>query len=102
MWFGSIFQVINPITMLSLNLSGAALVRERDRGTLDRLPALPVTPLEIMLTKVWSMGLVVLLAAATRLILIVQGVLQGPMPVRCRCFCSARLCISSPPPPWGC
>ncbi|MCP9928803.1 ABC transporter permease [Cyanobium sp. CH-040] len=78
-WFGSIMQVINQVTMLSLVLSGAALVRERDRGTLEHLLAMPVTPLEIMLAKAWSMGLVVLLAAAGSLVVVVQGVLQVPL-----------------------
>lgn len=78
-WFGSIMQVINQVTMLSLILSGAALVRERDRGTLAHLLAMPVTPLEIMLAKAWSMGLVVLVAAALSLLVIVQGVLQVPI-----------------------
>lgn len=78
-WFGSIMQVINQVTMLSLILSGAALVRERDRGTLEHLLAMPVTPLEIMLAKAWSMGLVVLVAAALSLLVIVQGVLQVPI-----------------------
>lgn len=78
-WFGSIMQVINQVTMLSLILSGAALVRERDRGTLEHLLAMPVTPLEIMLAKAWSMGLVVLVAAALSLLVIVQGVLQVPV-----------------------
>jgi ABC-2 type transport system permease protein len=78
-WFGSIMQVINQVTMLSLILSGAALVRERDRGTLEHLLAMPVTPLEIMLAKAWSMGLVVLVAAAGSLVVIVQGVLQVPI-----------------------
>lgn len=78
-WFGSIMQVINQVTMLSLVLSGAALVRERDRGTLEHLLAMPVTPLEIMLAKAWSMGLVVLMAATASLLLIVQAVLQVPL-----------------------
>lgn len=78
-WFGSIMQVINQVTMLSLILSGAALVRERDRGTLEHLLAMLVTPLEIMLAKAWSMGLVVLVAAALSLLVIVRGVLQVPI-----------------------
>ncbi len=40
---------------------------------------MPVTPAEIMLAKIWSMGLVVLVAAALGLLLIVQGVLRVPV-----------------------
>ncbi|HLT04447.1 MAG TPA: ABC transporter permease, partial [Pseudomonas sp.] len=72
-WFGSVMEVINQITMLSIILTGAALIREREHGTVEHLLVMPVTPLQIMLAKVWSMGLVVLVAAALSLLLVVQG-----------------------------
>jgi ABC-2 type transport system permease protein len=78
-WFGSVMEVINQITMLSIILTGAALIREREHGTIEHLLVMPVTPPEIMLAKVWSMGLVVLLATALSLILVVQGWLQVPI-----------------------
>lgn len=78
-WFGSVMEVINQITMLSIILTGAALIREREHGTIEHLLVMPVTPLEIMLAKVWSMGLVVLVASALSLILVVQGWLQVPI-----------------------
>jgi ABC-2 type transport system permease protein len=79
-WFGSIMQVINQVTLLSLLLTGAALLREKERGTIEHLLVMPVTPLEIMLSKVWSMGLVVLVAATLSLLLVVRGALQVPIP----------------------
>ena len=78
-WFGSVMEVINQITMLSIILTGAALIREREHGTIEHLLVMPVTPLEIMLAKVWSMGLVVLLATALSLLLVVQGWLHVPI-----------------------
>ena len=78
-WFGSLLQVINNITMLSIILTGAALIREREHGTVEHLLVMPVTPTEIMLSKVWSMGLVVLLAGALSLNLIVRGLLGVPV-----------------------
>ncbi|WP_324732345.1 ABC transporter permease [Pseudomonas paeninsulae] len=78
-WFGSVMEVINQITMLSIILTGAALIREREHGTIEHLLVMPVTPLEIMLAKVWSMGLVVLVASALSLTLVVQGWLQVPI-----------------------
>lgn len=75
-WFGAIMQVINQITMLSIILTGTALIRERERGTIEHLLAMPVTPLEIMISKVWSMALVVLLASIFSLTVVVQGFLQ--------------------------
>ncbi len=78
-WFGAIDNVISSITMLSIILTGAALIREREHGTIEHLLVMPVTPAEIMLSKIWSMGLVVLVAASLSLVLIVQGLLQVPV-----------------------
>ncbi len=78
-WFGSVMEIINMVTILSFILSGAALIREREHGTIEHLLVMPVTPGEIMLGKVWSMGLVVLLASAFSLRFIVQGILDIPI-----------------------
>ncbi|MGK8436788.1 ABC transporter permease [Ectopseudomonas hydrolytica] len=78
-WFGAVMEVLNEITMLSVILTGAALIREREHGTLEHLLVMPVTPLEIMCAKVWSMVVVVLLAAALSLICVVQGLLAVPI-----------------------
>ena len=78
-WFGSLMEIINNVTMLSIILTGAALIREREHGTIEHLLVMPVTPAEIMLAKVWSMGLVVLLAAMVALVFVVQGALQVPI-----------------------
>ncbi len=40
---------------------------------------MPITPFEIMLAKIWSMGLVVLVVSGLSLILMVQGILQVPI-----------------------
>ena len=78
-WFGSLMEIINNVTMLSIVLTGAALIREREHGTIEHLLVMPVTPAEIMLAKVWSMGLVVLLAAMMALLFVVQLALQVPI-----------------------
>ena len=78
-WFGALMELINNVTMLSIILTGAALIREREHGTIEHLLVMPVTPAEIMLAKIWSMGLVVLLAATGALVLVVQGVLRVPI-----------------------
>jgi len=75
-WFGAITNAISSITMLSIILTGAALIREREHGTIEHLLVMPVTPTEIMLSKIWSMGLVVLVASTCSLVFVVQGVLQ--------------------------
>ncbi|PHP21631.1 hypothetical protein CG471_01285 [Sphingobium sp. IP1] len=78
-WFGGLSQIINQITLLSIVLTGAALIRERERGTIEHLLVMPVTPFEIMMSKVWSMGIVVLLAAFLSLNLVVRGALGVPV-----------------------
>jgi ABC-2 type transport system permease protein len=78
-WFGSLMEIINNVTMLSIILTGAALIREREHGTIEHLLVMPVTAAEIMLAKVWSMGLVVLLAAVIALVFVVQGALHVPV-----------------------
>lgn len=78
-WFGSLMEIINNVTMLSIVLAGAALIREREHGTIEHLLVMPVTPAEIMLGKIWSMGLVVLLATAFSLNFIVQWALKVPI-----------------------
>lgn len=78
-WFGALMEIINNVTIMSIALAGAALIREREHGTIEHLLVMPVTPAEIMLGKVWSMGLVVLLATALSLLLVVQMALQVPI-----------------------
>lgn len=78
-WFGGVMQVIDNITLLSIILTGAALLREREHGTVEHLLVMPVTPFEIMAAKVWSMALVVLVATAASLWLVVQGWLGVPI-----------------------
>ncbi len=74
-WFMAVMQVISNITMLSLILSGAAVIRERERGTIEHLLVMPVTPGEIMLAKIWANGLAIILAVTLSLYVVVQGVL---------------------------
>ena len=78
-WFGSVVQIINHITLLSIILTGAALIREREHGTIEHLLVMPVTPAQIMLSKIWSMALVVLIASFLSLNLMVRGVLGVPI-----------------------
>jgi ABC-2 type transport system permease protein len=78
-WFGALMEAVNSITLLSIILTGAALIREREHGTIEHLLVMPVTPVQIMLSKVWSMGLVVMLAAFLSLTLVIQGALRVPV-----------------------
>jgi ABC-2 type transport system permease protein len=78
-WFGSVMEVINQVTLLSIILTGAALIREREHGTIEHLLVMPITPFEIMASKIWSMMLVVLVATSLSVALVVQRVLAVPI-----------------------
>lgn len=78
-WFSSVIEMVGNITILSIMLSGAALIREREHGTIEHLLVMPLTPLEIMLAKVWSNGLVIMLATAFALVVVLKGVLHVPI-----------------------
>lgn len=78
-WFGAVMELIDRVTMLSIILTGAALIREREHGTVEHLLAMPVTPFEIMCSKVWSMAVVVLLCTAFAMVVVVRGLLEVPL-----------------------
>jgi len=78
-WFGGVMEIINMITMLSIILTGAAVLREREHGTLEHLLVMPLRPFEIMAAKVWANGVVVLAAATLSLLLVVRGWLGVPI-----------------------
>ncbi len=56
-WFTSVMGIINNVTMLAIILAGAAIIREREHGTMDHLLAMPLTPFEIAMAKIWANGL---------------------------------------------
>lgn len=74
-WFTSVMTLIQNVTMLSIVLTGAAFIREREHGTVEHLLVMPLTPMQIMLAKVWASGLVILLAVAASLSVVIRGLL---------------------------
>jgi ABC-2 type transport system permease protein len=77
-WFKSVVAIINQITLLTVVLTGAAVIREREHGTLEHLLVMPLTAFEIAMAKVWANSLVILVATAASLYLVVHLVLQVP------------------------
>lgn len=78
-WFVSINQIINNISVMAIFLCGAAVLREREHGTLEHLLVMPLQPYELMFAKIWANGLVVIVAAMISLFLIVKGALGVPV-----------------------
>ncbi len=78
-WFTSIVAIINQITTLTMVLTGAALIREREHGTIEHMLVMPLSAFEIAMAKVWANGLVVLRAVAASLWLVVRTILAVPI-----------------------
>ena len=78
-WFSSVMQVVSNITMLAVILTGAALIRERERGTVEHLLVMPVVPPEIMWSKIIANTLVILIAAELSLLFVVKWFLAVPI-----------------------
>ena len=78
-WFTSVMGIINSVTMLAIILAGAAIVREREHGTMDHLLVMPLTPFEIAMSKVWANGLVITVAVGLSLYVVVRTMLGIPI-----------------------
>jgi hypothetical protein len=78
-WFSAMTQVINQITLLTVILTGAALIREREQGTVEHLLVMPIVPIEIMLAKMIANGLVILVAAMLSLQFVVHWWIGSPI-----------------------
>lgn len=78
-WFHAIDSVVETVTMLSIMLVGAAVIRERERGTIEHLLVMPIRASEIAAAKIWVNGLVIMVAAALSLVIVVGEVLKVPI-----------------------
>ncbi len=78
-WFTSVMQIISNLTMITVMLTGAALIREREQGTVEHLLVMPVVPAEIMLAKILANGIVIVVSAGLSLLFVVQWWLQVPI-----------------------
>jgi len=78
-WFTSVMGIIGNVTVLAIILAGAAVVREREHGTMDHLLVMPVRPFEIALAKVWANGLVITVAVGLCLQTVVRILLAIPV-----------------------
>lgn len=78
-WFNAIMAVINNISMLAIVLTGAALIREREHGTVEHLLVMPVRPGEIMLAKIWANGFVIAVCATASLWFVVHEMIGVPL-----------------------
>ena len=78
-WFTSVMGIVNNVTMLGIILVGAAVVREREHGTMDHLLVMPVSPFEIAMAKILGNALVITVAVGLSLTLVVRQLLAIPI-----------------------
>lgn len=77
-WFASLIELFSVITLVAILLPAAAMVREKEHGTIEQLLVTPITPVEIMLAKVISMASIVLVASLLSLFLVIYPIFNLP------------------------
>jgi ABC-2 type transport system permease protein len=77
--FQAIDQILKMATLFAMLLPGAALARERERGTIEQLLVSPLSPGRILLSKILPMTLLVTVASTASLIVVVRGFLGIPI-----------------------
>ncbi len=65
--------------MLVIVLTGAALIREREHGTIEHLLVMPLSAFQIVMAKVWANCLIILVAFMLSVTFIVEGLLDVPI-----------------------
>ena len=78
-WQMGVVQIIGNLTLLTLMLSGAAVIREKERGTIEHLLVMPVSASEIAISKVYANGSVIVFLALLSLWIIVHSILGVPV-----------------------
>ncbi len=71
--FAGIVALIGQIMWLTTILTGAAMIREREHGTIEHLLAMPLAPFDIAIAKIWANAAVVLVAAGLSLTFVMQA-----------------------------
>ncbi|RTE66188.1 ABC transporter permease [Amphritea opalescens] len=79
MWFGAINALINQISMIMIILTGAALLREREHGTIEHLLVMPLNSFQIVMSKVWANGLIILVVFMFSMVFVVEMILDVPI-----------------------
>lgn len=78
-WFKSMSSLLNQLSVLTIALTGAAMLREREHGTIEHLMVMPLSPAEVAFSKVLATMVVVLAAFTGSLLVVVRGVLDVPV-----------------------
>ncbi len=77
-WFMSISELLTVVTLFAILLPAAAMVREKERGTVEQLLVSPLTSFQIMFPKVVAMTAVILCGVLLSLALVLKPVFHVP------------------------
>lgn len=69
--FMAIGDMIVMITLISMILPAIALIREKEKGTIEHLMVMPLKPTQILLAKILSNGLIMIIATLCSLVVII-------------------------------
>ena len=78
-WFSGLLELLNMITMVSLLLTAADLVREKEHNTLEQLLVTPARPIEIFIAKIVPTILVVLGLSVLSFFLVLKPAFHLPI-----------------------
>ena len=84
-WFMPVSELLEAITLFSILLTAAAMVREKERGTVEQLLVSPLSPFQIVFPKVIAMTAVILAGTTLSLfgvlVLVFQVPIRGSLPL---------------------
>lgn len=78
-WFNGLTGILDFLTIVSILLTGAALIREREHGTIEHLLVMPLTAFEIAAAKIWANGLIIVTVFSLSLWLVIEVALGVPV-----------------------
>lgn len=78
-WFLAVNSILNSLSMIAILLTGAALLREREHGTIEHLLVMPLNAFQIAMAKVWANGLIILVAFTLSMTIMAEQVLAVPI-----------------------
>ena len=78
-WFMSLLEYFNMITMVSLLVTAAAMVREKEQGTIEQLLVTPVRTWEIFIAKIIPTVIAIAILSPLTILGILKGVFNVPL-----------------------
>lgn len=78
-WFESVVALLDQISVLTIAVTGAAFLREREHGTIEHLLVMPLSAFEIATAKVLANGLVIMAAFAISMAFVVEWGIGVPI-----------------------